>query len=113
GLVAAKHDVSKSRTREFALMRRIASSFGDDHVGALKFVFGSHSGMSEDFTPFDPQIMVLNPNEFRHDGTAERVVGLLADIDISYVDALQIAVGGRYRDLDSEWNVREIGRAHV
>src|SRR5699024_12830890 len=69
-------------------------------------VFGIHSGMSEDFTPFDPQIMVLNPNEFRHDGTAVRVVGLLADIDISYVDALQIAVGGRYRDLDSEWNVR-------
>ena len=105
-LVAAKHDVRKNRSSGLTLMRRIASSFGDDHVGALKFVFGSHSGMSEDFTPFDPQIMVLNPNELRHDGTAERVVGLLADTDISYVDALQIAVGGRYRDLDSEWNVR-------
>src|SRR5699024_4285782 len=89
-------------------MRRIASSFGDDHVGALKFVFATHAGMSEDFTPFDPQIAVLNLNELRHEGTAERIVGLLADIDISYVDALQIAVGGRYRGLDSDWKFSAI-----
>lgn len=105
-LIAAKHDVRKNRSSGLTLMRRIASSFGDDHVGALKFVFATHAGMSEDFTPFDPQIAVLNLNELRHEGTAERIVGLLADIDISYVDALQIAVGGRYRDLDSDWNVR-------
>ena len=105
-LIAAKHDVRKNRSSGLTLMRRIASSFGDDHVGALKFVFATHAGMSEDFTPFDPQIAVLNLNELRHEGTAERIVGLLADIDISYVDALQIAVGGRYRDLDSDCNVR-------
>src|SRR5699024_3967832 len=105
-LIAAKHDVRKNRSSGLTLMRRIASSFGDDYVGALKFVFATHAGMSEDFTPFDPQIAVLNLNELRHDGTAERIVGLLADIDISYADALQIAVGGRYRDLYSEWNVR-------
>src|SRR5699024_8031187 len=87
-------------------MRRIASSFGGDHVGALKFVFATHSSMSEDFTPVDPQIAVLNLNELRHEGTAERIVGLLADIHMSYADALQIAVGRRYRDLDSECNVR-------
>ncbi|WP_209371728.1 hypothetical protein [Brevibacterium renqingii] len=104
-LVAAKHDVRKNRTSGLTLMRRIASSFGEDHVGALKFVFASHSGMSEDFVPFDPQIMVLNLNELRSDSIVERVVGLLSDVDISYVDALQIAVGGRYRELDSEWNV--------
>src|SRR5699024_10926858 len=91
------------------LMRRIASSFGDDHVGALNFVFATHSSMSEDFTPFDPQIAVLNLNELRHEGTAERIVGLLADIDISYADALQIAVGRRYRDLDNEWTIRANG----
>lgn len=105
-LVAAKHDVKKNRSSGLTLMRRIASSFGDDHVGALKFVFASHSGMSTDFVPFDPQIMVLNLNELRSNSIVERVVGLLAEIDISYVDALQIAVGGRYRELDSAWNIR-------
>src|SRR5699024_7591448 len=90
-LIAAKHDVRKNRSSGLTLMRRIASSFGDDHVGALKFVFATHASMSEDFTPFDPQIAVLNLNELRHEGTAERIVGLLADIDISYADALQIA----------------------
>ncbi|WP_166822625.1 glycosyltransferase family protein [Brevibacterium limosum] len=105
-LVAAKHDVRKNRASGLTLMRRIASGFGDDHVGALKFVFASHSGMSEDFAPFDPQIAVLNLNALRSNNIVESVLGLLADIDISYADALQIAVGGRYRDLDSEWNVR-------
>src|SRR5699024_5037542 len=38
-LIAAKHDVRKNRSSGLTLMRRIASSFGDDHVGALKFVF--------------------------------------------------------------------------
>src|SRR5699024_3817107 len=95
-LVAAKHDVKKNRSSGLTLMRRIASSFGDDHVGALKFVFASHSGMSEDFTPFDPQIAVLNLNALRNNDIVERVVGLLTDIGISYVEALQIAVGGRY-----------------
>src|SRR5699024_3091869 len=89
-LVAAKHDVKKNRSSGLTLMRRIASSFGDDHVGALKFVFASHSGMSEDFTPFDPQIAVLNLNALRNNDIVERVVGLLADIGISYVEALQI-----------------------
>src|SRR5699024_3939486 len=105
-LIAAKHDVRKNRSSGLTLMRRIASSFVDDHVGAPKCVFATHSSMSEDFSPFDAQIAVLNRNEMRNEGTAERIVGLLADIDISYADALQIAVGRRYRDLDSEWNVR-------
>ena len=36
----------------------------------------------------------------------ERVVGLLKTVGINYADSLQVAVGGRYTELDSEWNVR-------
>ena len=39
-------------------------------------------------------------------GVVERVVGLLRTVGINYVDALQVAVGGRYTELDTEWNVR-------
>lgn len=105
-LIAAKHDVRKNRSSGLTLMRRTASSFGDDHIGALKYVFASHSGMSEDFAPFDPQIAVLNPSALRRDGIVERVIGLLSEVNIGYVDALQATVRGRYSDLHSEWNVR-------
>src|SRR5699024_8852628 len=70
------------------------------------FVFASHFGMSEDFVPFDPQIAVLNLEELRRNGIVELTLGLLADVGVSYADAMQIAIRGRYRDLDSEWNVR-------
>src|SRR5699024_7896222 len=92
-LIAAKHDVRKNRSSGLPLMRRIAGSFGDDYVGALKFACATHGGMSEDVTPFVQQIAVLNLNVRRQDGTAARIAGLLAHIDISLADALQIAGG--------------------
>lgn len=104
--IAAKHDVRKNRSSGLTLMRRTASTFGDDHVGALKYVFASHFGMSEDFAPFDPQIVVLNPRALRGAGIVEQTVGLLSEISIGYVDALQTAVRGRCTELDSEWNIR-------
>ena len=104
--IAAKHDVRKNRSSGLTLMRRTASAFGDDHVGALKYVFASHAGMNEDFAPFDPQIAVLNPSALRRDGVAQRVLGLLSEVTIGYVDALQTVVRGRYAALDGDWNVR-------
>ena len=75
-------------------------------MGALDFVFASHSHLDEDFIVFDPQIAVLNLDRLRTEGVVERVVGLLRTVGINYVDALQVAVGGRYTELDTEWNVR-------
>ena len=105
-LAAAKHDVRKHRSSGLTVMRRIASAFGDDHDGALDFVFASHSGMSEDFTPFDSQVAVLNLEGLRNDGIVERVIGLVTDHGISYADAMPVIVGGRYSELDTEWNIR-------
>ena len=105
-LLGAKRDVRKTRTSGLTLMRRIASAFKDDYVGALDFVFASHSHLDEDFIVFDPQIAVLNLDRLRTEGVVERVVGLLRTVGINYVDALQVAVGGRYTELDTEWNVR-------
>jgi hypothetical protein len=105
-LIAAKHDVRKYRSSGLTLMRRTASAFGDDHVGALKYVFASHFGMNEDFAPFDPQIAVLNPSALHEAGIAEQTIGLLSAVPIGYVDALQTTVGGRYTELDSDWNIR-------
>ncbi len=105
-LAAAKHDVRKHRSSGLTVMRRIASAFGDDHDGALDFVFASHAGMSEDFTPFDSQVAVLNLEGLRNDGIVERVIGLVTDHGISYADAMPVIVGGRYSELDSEWNIR-------
>ena len=105
-LIAAKHDVRKSRSSGFTLMRRIASGFGDDHVGALNFVFASHAGLNEDFIPFDPQIAVFNLESLRRERVAEQVLGLLKDVSVSYVDAMQVTIGGRYTAIDSEWNIR-------
>lgn len=105
-LIAAKHDVRKSRSSGLTLMRRIASGFGDDHVGALNFVFASHAGLNEDFIPFDPQIAVLNLDGLRRERVAEQVLGLLKDVSISYIDAMQVAIGGRYTAIDPEWNIR-------
>ncbi|WP_157691452.1 glycosyltransferase family protein [Brevibacterium sandarakinum] len=105
-LLGAKRDVRKGRTSGLTLMRRIASSFNEDHVGALDFVFASHSTLKQDFVLFDPQISVLNLDQLRGEAAVERVVGLLKTVGINYVDSLQIAVGGRYTDLDDEWNVR-------
>ena len=106
GLIAAKHDVRKNRSSGLTLMRRIASGFGDDHAGALNFVFASHAGLNEDFIPFDPQIAVLNLDGLRRERVAEQVLGLLRDVRISYADAMQIAIGGRYTPIDIEWNIR-------
>ncbi len=105
-LLAAKHDVRKLRSSGLTLMRRIASSFGDDHVGALDFVFASHAGMNEDFVPFDSQVVVLNLEALRREGVAERVIGLMTDRGVSYADALPLIVGGQYSEIDGEWNVR-------
>ena len=105
-LLSAKRDVRKTRTSGLTLMRRIASAFKEDHEGALDFVFASHSHLNEDFIVFDPQIAVLNLAQLRSEGVVERVVGLLKTVGINYVDSLQVAVGGRYTELDSEWNVR-------
>lgn len=104
-LLAAKHDVRKSRSSGLTLMRRIASSFGDDHTGALDFVFASHAGMNEDFVPFDPQIAVLNLAGLRSEGIVERVLGLVQQNGLSYIDAMQMTVKGRYADLDGDWNI--------
>src|SRR5699024_11001682 len=104
-LVAAKHDVRKNRSSGLTLMRRIASSFGEDHVGTLKVVFASHIGMSEACVPFQPQVAVLTLEELPTNRIVELTVALLADVGVSYADAMQIAIRGRYRDLDSEWNV--------
>lgn len=104
--IAAKHDVRKYRSSGLTLMRRTASAFGDDHVGALNYVFASHFGMNEDFAPFDPQIAVLNPSALRGAGIVEQTLGLLSEVPIGYVDALQTTVRGRYTELDSEWNIR-------
>jgi hypothetical protein len=104
--IAAKHDVRKSRSSGLTLMRRIASSFGDDYVGALEFVFASHAGLTEDFAPFDSQTVVLNPKAMRGSDVVERVVGLMSDIGTSYEDAMQFVIGGGYADLGSEWNIR-------
>ena len=104
-LLAAKHDVRKSRSSGLTLMRRIASTFGDDHKGALDFVFASHAGMSEDFVPFDPQIAVLNLTELRSEGVVERVLGLVQHNGLSYIDAMQMIVKGRYADLGDDWNI--------
>ena len=105
-LAAAKHDIRKHRSSGLTVMRRIASAFGDDHDGALDFVFASHAGMSEDFTPFDSQVAVLNLEGLRNDGIVERVIGLVTDHGISYADAMPVIVGGRYSELDTEWNIR-------
>ena len=105
-LIAAKHDVRKNRSSGLTLMRRTASAFGDDHVGALKYVFASHAGMNDDFAPFDPQIAVFNPSALREVGVTQRVIGLLSEVTIGYVDALQTVVGGRYAEIDGDWNVR-------
>lgn len=105
-LLGAKQDVRKTRTSGLTLMRRIASAFKDDHVGALDFVFASHSTLNEDFIVFDPQIAVLDLARLRSEGVPERVVGLLKSVGINYVDSLQVAVGGRYAELDADWNVR-------
>ncbi|MCF2573884.1 hypothetical protein [Brevibacterium sp. UCMA 11754] len=105
-LLAAKRDVRKTRTSGLTLMRRVASSFKDDYEGALDFVFASHSTLSEDFVLFDPQVSVLNLARLRSEGIAERVIGLLKNVGINYVDSLQISVGGRYIELDTDWNVR-------
>ena len=105
-LLGAKRDVRKTRTSGLTLMRRVASAFNDDHVGALDFVFASHTTLNQDFVLFDPQVSVLNLAQLRRDGAVERVVGLLKSVGINYVDSLQIAVGGRYTELDSDWNVR-------
>ena len=88
------------------MMRRIASSFGDDHVGALDFVFASHAGLNEDFVPFDSQVVVLNLEALRRERVAERVIGLMTDRGVSYADALPLIVGGHYSEIDGEWNVR-------
>ncbi|KAB1946457.1 polysaccharide pyruvyl transferase family protein [Brevibacterium linens] len=104
-LLAAKHDVRKSRSSGLTLMRRIASSFGDDHTGALDFVFASHAGMSEDFVPFDPQIAVLNLAGLRSEGVVERVLGLVQQNGLSHIDAMQMIVKGRYADLGDDWNI--------
>ncbi|WP_231442507.1 polysaccharide pyruvyl transferase family protein [Brevibacterium zhoupengii] len=105
-MLGAKQDVRKTRTSGLTLMRRIASAFQDDHVGALDFVFASHSTLNEDFVVFDPQIAVLDLARLRNEGVPERVVGLLKTVGINYVDSLQVAVGGRYAELDADWNVR-------
>lgn len=105
-LLAAKRDVRKTRTSGLTLMRRVASAFKDDHEGALDFVFASHSTLSEDFVLFDPQVAVLNLARLRSEGVVQRVIGLLKNVGINYVDSLQIAVGGRYCELGSDWNVR-------
>ena len=104
-LLAAKHDVRKNRSSGLTLMRRIASSFGDDHTGALDFVFATHAGMNEDFVPFDPQIAVLNLAGLRSEGVVERVLGLVQEHDLSYIDAMQMIVKGRYSDLGDDWNI--------
>ena len=105
-MIAAKPDVRKSRSSGLTLMRRIASGFGDDYVGALKFVFASHAGLTEDFAPFDPQVVVLNTKQLRREGIVERVIGLLEHVNISYADALPLTISGGYSYLDSDWNVR-------
>lgn len=87
-------------------MRRIASSFGDDYVGALNFVFASHAGLTEDFAPFDPQIAVLNLSGLRSEGFSERAIGLMDEVKLNYVDAAQMVIGGRYTDIGDEWNIR-------
>ncbi|GAA1559005.1 hypothetical protein [Brevibacterium picturae] len=105
-LLGAKRDVRKTRTSGLTLMRRIASAFKDDHEGALDFVFASHSTLTEDFIVFDPQVSVLNLTRLRSEGIVERVIGLLKTVGINYVDSLQVAIGGRYTEFDTEWNVR-------
>lgn len=105
-LLAAKHDVRKNRSSGLTLMRRIASSFGDDHTGALDFVFASHAGMSEDFVPFDPQIAVLNLARLRSEDVVERVLGLVQQNGLSYIDAMQMIVRDRYADLGDDWNIQ-------
>lgn len=104
--LAARRDVRKPRTSGLTLMRRIASAFKDDYKGALDFVFASHGTLGEDFLVFDPQVAVLSLTEMRIEGVAERVVGLMKSVGTNYVDSLQIAVGGRYTELDAGWNVR-------
>ena len=105
-LIAAKHDVRKNRSSGLTLMRRTASAFGDDHLGALKHVFASHAGLNADFAPFDPQIAVFNPSALREEGVTQLVIGLLSEVPIGFVDALQTVVGGRYAEIDGDWNVR-------
>ncbi|MGZ1490027.1 hypothetical protein [Brevibacterium sediminis] len=105
-LLAAKHDVRKNRSSGLTLMRRIASSFGDDHTGALDFVFASHAEMSEDFVPFDPQIAVLNLARLRSEDVVERVLGLVQLNGLSYIDAMQMIVRDRYADLGDDWNIQ-------
>lgn len=105
-LLGAKRDVRKTRTSGLTLMRRIASSFNDDHEGALDFVFASHNTRNEDFVVFDPQVTMLNLGRLRSEGVVERVIGLLKNVGINYVDSLQVAVGGHYTELDTKWNVR-------
>ena len=105
-LIAAKHDVRRNRSSGLTLMRRTASAFGDDHLGALKHVFASHAGLNADFAPFDPQIAVFNPSALREEGVTQLVIGLLSEVPIGFVDALQTVVGGRYAEIDGDWNVR-------
>ncbi|TSI12241.1 polysaccharide pyruvyl transferase family protein [Brevibacterium aurantiacum] len=105
-LLSAKKDVRKTRTSGLTLMRRVASAFKKDHVGALDFVFSSHSTLNEDFVVFDPQIAVLDLARLRSENVVERVLGLLKTVGINYTDSLQFAVGGQYTELAPEWNIR-------
>ena len=48
---------------------------------------------------------MLNLTGLRSEGIVERVLGLVQQNGLSYADAMQMIVKGRYADLGDDWNI--------
>lgn len=104
--LAAKPDVRSSQSSLLAHLRTVAARYRDEHERSLDFIFATHNYVSGDSRPFDPAVMVLEVGVLQDRNIASRMVGVMQAYDLSFDDAILLAIDGQYHSLDAQWNVR-------
>lgn len=97
--IAARPDIRRNRQNRDALLRRISARQGPDWEGALRFLAATHGRAPHDAELFDPRVAVIRPGALADAGWADLARGLVETYGATWVEALNVVAGGRFRPL--------------
>ena len=100
--VAAPLDPRRTRRLGATLARGVSARQGDDAAGALAFLAAAARTVAPRETPFDPVVLVVDPERLRASGY-DVLVPLMARYRASFREALNVLLGDRRVALPERW----------
>ncbi|WP_443414118.1 hypothetical protein [Arthrobacter rhombi] len=103
-LVTARADQHRGRDGGLEMFRRVAARQGEDNSKALELIFASHRQAGQEFTTFDPNVMVVDMAAARQERFSERLVPLIQEYNMTFREGINALVGARSQELERRWN---------